>query len=64
MVNLIVSIFNYKYSSHDMVNMFCRFTFSIFIFNGKIYSLCQNNSISKKVLSKFSFKYFIGLLFS
>ena len=33
--------------------------------NGKIYSLCQNNGISKKLFfSIFSFKYYIGLLFS
>ena len=37
---------------------------SVFIFNEKIYSLCQNNSISKFFFSKFSFKYYIHLLFS
>ena len=37
---------------------------SVYIFNGKIYSLCQSNSIYKFFPQKFSLKYYIGLLFS
>ena len=35
------------------------------IFNGNIYSLCSNNSIStkKKNVAKFSFKYYISFFF-
>ena len=36
---------------------------SVFIFNGKIYFLCQNNRISN-FFPKFSFKYYTDLLFS
>ena len=37
---------------------------SIFICNEKIYSLCQNNSISKIPFFKTQLKYYIGLIFS
>ena len=37
---------------------------SMFIFNRKIYSLCQNNIVSQKIVLNLGFKYYIGLLFS
>ena len=43
-----------------VIRIQCQFIF----LGGKPYSLCQNNSISKNLVSKFSYKYSTGFLFS
>ena len=40
-----------------IVGLFVLNPISVFIFNGKIYSLCQNNSISKKKIFFFKIRF-------